>query len=94
MFKIALPFSICASEKGTYKREVLQNPKSGIDPKWGVFLQGLPECSALNAETLHQVPAWVPDTPASRADLSALYTTLSRLDQVRDAIIMAGMPSF
>ena len=47
------------------------------------FLQVLPECSALNAETLHQVPAWVPDTPASRADLSALYTTLSRLDQVR-----------
>ena len=31
-----------------------------------------------------QVPAWVPDTPASRADLSALYTTLSRLDQVGD----------
>ena len=35
-------------------------------------------------QTFLQVPAWVPDTPASRADLSALYTTLSRLDQVWD----------
>ena len=28
------------------------------------------------------VPAWLPDTAATRADLSAQYTTLSRLDQV------------
>ena len=42
MFKIALPFSICASEKGTYKRKVFQNPNSGIDPKWGIFFASSP----------------------------------------------------
>ena len=28
------------------------------------------------------VPAWLPDTPSTRADIAAQYTTLSRLDQV------------
>ena len=28
------------------------------------------------------VPTWLPDTPATRADIAAQYTTLSRLDQV------------
>lgn len=28
-----------------------------------------------------QVPYFVPDTPAARADLAAQYTTVSRLDQ-------------
>ena len=27
------------------------------------------------------VPAWLPDTPATRQDIAAQYTTLSRLDQ-------------
>ena len=27
------------------------------------------------------VPPFVPDTPASRADIAAQYTTISRLDQ-------------
>ena len=27
------------------------------------------------------VPAWLPDTPATREDIAAQYTTLSRLDQ-------------
>lgn len=36
---------------------------------------GLPSSRVL------QVPPFVPDTPAARADLSAQYTTVSRLDQ-------------
>ena len=27
------------------------------------------------------VPAWLPDTPATKEDIAAQYTTLSRLDQ-------------
>lgn len=34
-----------------------------------------PSCGVL------QVPPFVPDTPAARADLAAQYTTVSRLDQ-------------
>ena len=33
------------------------------------------------------VPAWLPDTAATRADIAAQYTTLSRLDQVRLCMI-------
>ena len=33
------------------------------------------------------VPAWLPDTAATRADISAQYTTLSRLDQVRPSLL-------
>lgn len=38
------------------------------------------ERSVSNSECL-QVPPFVPDTPAARADLAAQYTTVSRLDQ-------------
>jgi N-sulfoglucosamine sulfohydrolase len=33
-----------------------------------------------------QVPYFVPDTPAARTDLAALYTTISRLDQGKNSI--------
>lgn len=39
-----------------------------------------PAQSVSNSERL-QVPPFVPDTPAARADLAAQYTTVSRLDQ-------------
>jgi len=62
------------------------------EPQFGSFCEkygngepgmgSIPDWSpALYPPELIPVPAWVPDTPASRADLSALYTTLSRLDQ-------------
>ena len=37
------------------------------------------------------VPAWLPDTAATRADIAAQYTTLSRLDQVKLFLLMKYM---
>ena len=92
MFKIALPFSICASEKGTYKRKVFQNPNSGIDPKWGIFFASSPwmfsfEC--WNSPPGSSLGARHPGEQ-SRPQCS-LHNTLQAWP---GAIIMAGTPSF
>ena len=92
MFKIALPFSICASEKGTYKRKVFQNPNSGIDPKWGIFFASSPwmfsfEC--WNSPPGSSLGARHPGQQ-SRPQCS-LHNTLQAWP---GAIIMAGTRSF
>lgn len=55
-------------------------------PPPSTLIQGLdtPSPSLVLTCTLHpcpQVPYFVPDTPAARADLAAQYTTIGRMDQ-------------
>ena len=71
---------------------LLTNPVPWVETRKSVYHQihsPYPWISKFRAKNRNfwgdlQVPAWVPDTPASRSDLSALYTTLSRLDQVQN----------
>lgn len=50
-------------------------------------------CSDLDAPpTCPQVPYFVPDTPAARADLAAQYTTIGRMDQGKSGSWAAGEP--
>ena len=71
---------------------LLTNPVPWVETRRSVYHQihsPYPWISKFRAKNRNfwgdlQVPAWVPDTPASRSDLSALYTTLSRLDQVQN----------
>ena len=72
--------------------DLLTNPVPWVETRKSVYHQihsPYPWISKFRAKNRNfwgdlQVPAWVPDTPASRSDLSALYTTLSRLDQVQN----------